>query len=50
MSLLDRLTEDLKISLKEGNSTKVSVIRLLKSSIKNREIEKRSPLIPQRYL
>lgn len=44
MSLKDRLTEDLKVSLKEGNSTKVSVIRLLKSSIKNREIEKRSPL------
>ncbi len=44
MSLLDRLTEELKESLKAGNHTKVSVIRLLKSSLKNKEIEKMAPL------
>lgn len=44
MPLLDRLTEELKESLRAGNQTKVSVIRLLKSSIKNREIEKMAPL------
>ena len=44
MTLLDRLSEDLKESLKSRNSLKSSVIRLLKSSIKYREIEKKAPL------
>lgn len=44
MTLLDRLSEDLKGSLKSRNSLKSSVIRLLKSSIKYREIEKKAPL------
>ena len=44
MPLLDRLTDELKESLKAGNQTKLSVIRLLKSTIKNREIEKMAPL------
>ena len=44
MTLIDRLSEDLKESLKSRNSLKSSVIRLLKSSIKYREIEKKAPL------
>ncbi len=44
MPLLDRLTEELKGSLKSGDHVKVSVIRLLKSAVKNREIEKMAPL------
>ena len=44
MPLLDRLMVELKESLKAGNQTKVSVIRLLKATIKNKEIEKRAPL------
>lgn len=44
MMLLDRLTQELKESLKSREERKVSVIRLLKSTIKNREIEKRRPL------
>ncbi len=44
MTLLDRFSEDLKESLKSRNSIKSSVIRLLKSSIKYREIEKKAPL------
>lgn len=44
MTLLDRFSEDLKESLKSRNSLKSSVIRLLKSSIKYREIEKKVPL------
>lgn len=44
MTLLDHLSEDLKESLKSRNSLKSSVIRLLKSSIKYREIEKKAPL------
>ncbi len=44
MTLIDRLSEDLKESLKGRNSIKSSVIRLLKSNIKYREIEKKAPL------
>lgn len=44
MSLIDRLSTELKESLKAGNQIKLGVIRLLKSSIKNKEIEKMSPL------
>lgn len=44
MTLLDRFSEDLKESLKSRDSIKTSVIRLLKSSIKYKEIEKKAPL------
>lgn len=44
MLLIERLTEELKQALRAGDHTRVSVIRLLKSSIRNREIEKMSPL------
>ncbi len=44
MTLLDRLSEDLKEAMKSGNTVKSSVIRLLKSTIKYREIEKKGPL------
>lgn len=44
MQLIDRLSAELKDSLKAGDKTKVGVIRLLKSSIKNKEIEKMSTL------
>ena len=50
MSLLDRLTEELKEALRAGNHTKLSVIRLLKSSIKNREIEKMAPLTDEEII
>lgn len=44
MTLLDRLSGDLKDSLKGGDSVRSSVIRLLKSTIKYREIEKKALL------
>ncbi|MCC6543711.1 MAG: GatB/YqeY domain-containing protein [Nitrospirae bacterium] len=44
MTLLDRLSGDLNESLKGGNSIKTSVIRLIKSAVKYREIEKKAPL------
>lgn len=50
MSLLNRLTEELKEALRAGNHTKLSVIRLLKSSIKNREIEKMAPLTDEEII
>jgi uncharacterized protein YqeY len=50
MSLLNRLTEELKEALRAGNHIKLSVIRLLKSSIKNREIEKMAPLTDEEII
>ncbi len=40
LSLKDRLTSELKDSMKSRDSLKVSVIRMLRSSIKNKEIER----------
>lgn len=50
MSLLDRLSTELKVSLKAGDQIKLGVIRLLKSSIKNKEIEKMSPLTDEEII
>lgn len=43
-ALKARLAEDLKGALKSGDRLKTSVIRLLSSLIKNREVEKRAEL------
>jgi len=40
----DKLTGDLKKAMKEGDTTKRSVIRMVMSAIKNAEIAKRSDL------
>lgn len=40
MSVLERLKEDLKTSLKEGLSERVGVLRLLLSELQNKEKEK----------
>lgn len=42
MSLLDRLTEDMKTAMKarESGKTKLSVVRMVKSAVKYQEIEK----------
>lgn len=39
MTLLMRFDEDLKRAMKASESTKVSVLRMLKSALKNRQIE-----------
>ncbi|HZX48312.1 MAG TPA: GatB/YqeY domain-containing protein [Nitrospirota bacterium] len=44
MTILDRLSGDLKESLKGGDSLKSSVIRLIKSAVKYKEIECKAPL------
>lgn len=44
MSLKEKLSSDLKVSLKSGEKLKVSVIRLILAALKNREIEKRGEL------
>jgi uncharacterized protein YqeY len=40
MLLQERLSQEMKQALKSGDSTRLSVIRLLRASIKNREIER----------
>jgi uncharacterized protein YqeY len=44
MSLGNTLSEDLKAALKSGDKDKVSILRMIKSSIKNQEIDKKSSL------
>jgi uncharacterized protein YqeY len=40
MSLQDRLSEEMKQAMKSSDSVRLSVIRMLRASIKNKEIEK----------
>ena len=44
MDLKTQLTNDLKDGLRSGDKLRVSVIRLLTTMIKNREVDKRGPL------
>lgn len=44
MSLSERLSDDLKKALKTGEKDKISVIRMIKAAVKNKEIEKGSSL------
>lgn len=52
MSLQHRLLDDMKIAMRNGDTLKVSVIRLLRASIKNKEITKgkQNPLTEQDIL
>ncbi|GMA60018.1 GatB/YqeY domain-containing protein [Alicyclobacillus fastidiosus] len=44
MELLERLNQDLKQAMKDKNKVRLSVIRMVKSATKNREIELGHPL------
>lgn len=44
MSLTQRLEQDMKTALKNKDKTKLSVIRMVRSAIKNAEIERGRPL------
>jgi uncharacterized protein YqeY len=44
MSLLDRLTEDMKTAMKTGEKERLSTIRLLRGQIKDAAIDKRADL------
>ena len=44
MSLLDTLSQDLKEALKARNEIKLSTLRMIKASLKNKEIEKMAAL------
>jgi len=44
MSLIERLNEDMKQAMKSQDKFRLSVIRMVRSSIKNAEIERQHPL------
>jgi uncharacterized protein YqeY len=44
MNLSERLAEDLKQAMKDRNKTRLSVLRMVKSALKNQEIERGQPL------
>ncbi len=44
MPLIEKIEEDFKNALKSGERLKISVLRLLKSALKNKEIELQRPL------
>jgi uncharacterized protein YqeY len=50
MSLKEKLDQDFKKALKGKDTVRVSVIRLLKTAIKNREVEKRDELSEEEIL
>jgi uncharacterized protein len=44
MALKERLDQDLKVAMREKDALKLSVVRMLKSAVKYREIELMKPL------
>jgi len=50
VSILDRLTEDMKTAMKSGDKERLSVIRLLRGQIKDAEINKRETLTEEEEL
>lgn len=44
MSISEKIEKDLKESMKSGDKTRVSILRMVKSAMKNREIETGGPL------
>lgn len=50
MSLAERLNEDMKSAMKSGEKFKLSVIRMIRASLKNIEIDQRRELTEQDVL
>lgn len=50
MPLIEKIEEDFKNALKAGQKERVSVLRLLKAALKNKEIEFGRPLSEEDYL
>lgn len=50
MSIQDQLTSDVKLAMKAHDKTRISVIRMVLSSIKYSEIEKKAPLTDDQVL
>ncbi len=50
MSIQDQLTSDMKLAMKARDKSKLSVIRMVLSSIKYAELEKKAPLTDDQIL
>ena len=50
MSLTEKITNDLTAAMKARDEHRLSTLRMVKSAIKNREIDKRAPLDDQETL
>ncbi|EGK12643.1 GatB/YqeY domain-containing protein [Kroppenstedtia eburnea] len=50
MNLIERLNQDMKTAMKNKEKTTLSVIRMVRSSIKNKEIELKQPLTEEEAL
>ncbi len=50
MSLANNITQDIKQAMKEGEKVKLSVLRMLKAAIKNKEIDLRKTLSDEEIL
>lgn len=50
MSLADQLSEDLKQAMKDKDKTRLSVIRMVRAAVKNKEIETGTPLTDDEVL
>ncbi len=44
MPIFETISDDLNAALKAGDKNRVSILRMIKSAVKNREIEKKAPL------
>jgi len=44
VSIFETISDDLNVALKAGDKNRVSILRMIKSAVKNREIEKKAPL------
>ncbi len=44
MTFLDRINEDLKLAMKNKEAERLSTLRMVKTALKNREIDKMAPL------
>lgn len=50
ISLVERLNQDMKLAMKNKDKLKLSVIRMVKASVKNEEINQGSPLTDEQVL
>ncbi|MFD1425661.1 uncharacterized protein YqeY [Kroppenstedtia sanguinis] len=50
MNLMEQLNQDMKTAMKNKDKTALTIIRMVRSSIKNREIELKHPLTEEEVL
>ena len=50
MTLLEKITQDMKAAMKAGDKEKLSALRMILSNVKNKQIEKKAPLKDEEIL